>query len=125
MLMGGIVSLQAGDYVTYDDELHGCPVYYEVVCTSNGGEASTRVYANNGIYTRVDVGVTLYVINRTTGAVSEYGSDTDDNGDYATANVDIQATDKYLGYYASSAHNATVTKDGSSQTSRECLMAYN
>lgn len=55
MLMGGIVSLQAGDCVTYDDELHGCPVYYEVVCTSTGGEASTRVYANNGIYTRADV----------------------------------------------------------------------
>ena len=127
MLIGGAVSVFAYGSDSDSDTVLGCDVEYEVICTDTSGESSTRIYAETGMYTRVDAGVTLYVRNRSTGAISEYGSDTDSVDDYAVAYVGINSGSEgtYIGYFASSAHYVTAESGSSSDSGSAYLEAYN
>lgn len=126
MLVGGVVSVYAGTD-SGSDTVNGCAVSYYADCSDTYGAASTQIMAGSYASTNASAGVTLYVKNKTDGAISQYGSDVADDPNYASAEVEIASSSqsKYIGYEASTSHYARVEVDGDAETGTGYLEAEN
>ncbi len=113
MMTASIVSVYAGSESHYTS-VNSAIIKYEAGCSAGMGEALTWVSdKGQSNYSYLYADVTLYVLNNSTGAVSEYDSASSNDSEYCSAEVFI-TTSGYEGYYVNTNHTARVIRSDNS-----------